>query len=168
MTSNLSPRLAPLQDRWRQFAPRERAMLALMGVAIAAFVLWYGLYAPLRQAHADARARHVAAAATLAQVRAGLAHLAQLQDQLPAPPSSAEALKQALQASAAGAGLRLDQLREDGSGGLELESGAATPAQLFGWLDALRREHGLAPATLSVARNRQRLRVQARFEPATP
>src|SRR5690606_20685493 len=99
MTSSPSPRLAALQDRWQQLAPRERAMLALMGVAIAAFVLWYGAYTPLRQAHADARARHAVAAASLARVRAELAHLAQLQDQLPAPPASAAALKQALQAS---------------------------------------------------------------------
>lgn len=168
MTSSHSSHLPLLQDRWRKCAPRERAMLALMGVAIAAFVLWYGAYAPLRQAHADARARHAAAAASLAQVQAELSHLAQLQDQLPAPPASAAALKQALQASAATAGLRLDPLREDGSGALGLESSTATPAQLFGWLDRLRREHGLAPATLSVARNQQRLRVQARFEPAAP
>lgn len=158
---------AALRAWWQQREPRERAMLVLMCAAIAAFVLWYGVFSPLRRAGEAAQARHVRAAAELARVRAEVDRIALLQAQLPARPADPAALKQAVLATAAQAGLRIGNAREDG-GGLEIESESATPAQLFGWLDALRREHGLAPAALSVARNQQRLRVQARFVPPSP
>lgn len=149
---------------WQQREPRERAMLALMCAAIAAFVLWYGVFLPLRHARDTAQARHARAAADLAQVQAELAEVADLRERLPAPPADAQALRQAVLASAERAGLEVGRGREDGPDGFGIESEAATPVQLFAWLDDLRLHHGLAPAVLSVARNQDGLRVQARFE----
>lgn len=163
-----SPRLsATLPAWWRQRAPRERAMLVLMAAAIAAFVSWYGAFVPLRDARDAAQARHARAVADLARVRAELGQLSDLQERLPAQPAP-EALEQAVRESAAQAGFPLGQAPDSGDGHFRIRSEAATPAQLFAWLDALRMQHGLAPISLSVARNQERLRVEASFRTASP
>lgn len=168
MKKMMLARLSPTALWWRRRAPRERAMLVLMVAAIAAFVAWYGVLVPLRQAHDDARARHLRAAAELARVQVQLAQLAELEQRFPARPGDREALEKAVRASAAQAGFPIGQARDDGDGSFGVRSEAATPAQLFAWLDALREQHGLAPAALSVARNQDRLRVQASFQHAPP
>lgn len=168
MNATISGVSSGLHAWWRQREPRERAMLAMMCAAIAAFVLWYVAFVPLRHARDAAQARHVRAAADLAQVQAELAGMAELRERLPAPPADAAALAGAVLASAEQARLEIAHGREDDAGGFGIESEAATPAQLFTWLDELRQRHGLAPTTLSVARNQDRLRVQARFESQSP
>lgn len=153
---------------WQQREPRERAMLAIMCAAIAAFALWYVVFVPLRHARDAAQVRHVRAVADLAQVQAELAGMVELRERLPAPPTDTAALAAAVLASAKQAGLEIAHRREDDVGGFGIESEAATPTQLFTWLDELRQRHGLVPTALSVARNQDRLRVQARFEPQSP
>lgn len=157
-----------MSDWWQQRDPRERVMLTVMCVAIAAFLLWYGAFVPLRHARDAAQARHVSAVAELARVQAELAQLSELRDRLPAARVDAGTLQNAVLASAAQAGLQIGNERSDDSGALEIDSDGATPAQVFGWLDALHAQHGLSPASLSVARNQDRLRVQARFLAPTP
>lgn len=164
MTATFSRLSAKLLPWWQQRAPRERAMLTLMCAAVVAFALWYGAFVPLRLARDAEQARHARAATELAQVTAELAGVAELEERLPSPAAGAEALEQAVLDSAKQAGLEIGRGREDGAGGFEIESDAASPAQLFAWLDELRQRHGLAPATLSVARNQDRLRVQASFQ----
>ncbi|MDR7194389.1 type II secretion system protein GspM [Luteimonas terrae] len=149
---------------WHQREPRERWMLGLMAAAIAAFVLWYGLMVPLRKAADAAQLRHERATLALLQTELQLAQLRALDQRDIAPPVDAAALKAAVLASAQQAGLAVSREREHGVGGFGIESDAATSQQLFGWLDALRLRHGLAPATLSVARSEGQLRVQAGFD----
>lgn len=157
-----------LSDWWQQRDPRERVMLTVMCVAIAAFLLWYGAFVPLRHARDAAQTRHVRAVAELVRVQTELAHLSELRERLPAAQVDAGALKNAVLASAAQAGLQIGNERSDDAGGLEIDSDGATPAQVFGWLDALHAKHGLSPASLSVARNQDRLRLQARFQAPAP
>lgn len=151
---------------WQQRQPRERWMLGLMTAAIVAFVLWYGLLVPLHKAADAAQQRHERATLALLQAELQLAQLRALDQRDIAPPADAAALKAAVLASAQQAGLAVSREREYGVGGFGIESDAATSPQLFGWLDALRLRHGLAPSTLSVARSEGQLRVQAGFDAA--
>ena len=50
---------------WQERALRERRMLAVMFIALAAFIAWYGISVPLRGLRDDARARHERAASEL-------------------------------------------------------------------------------------------------------
>lgn len=165
----MSPQTEALGMRMRQWwnarAVRERWMLGAMAAMLAAFVLWYGLYAPLRQAAETARLRHERAAAELARVRAEAAATTALRERSPARPADAAALRAAVLEAAGQAGLAVARERDDGDGGFGIETDAATPAQLFAFLDRLRLRHGLAPTMLSAAKSEGRLRVQAEFRP---
>lgn len=150
---------------WRQREPRERVMVSVMVVAIAAFVAWYGAVAPLKRARDAAKAEHAAAAADWTRVQSELAHLIDLQGRMPAPPTDAASMRKAVMQAATLAELAISRERIADTQGFEVESDAATPQQLFIWLDALRLRHGVAPSTLSVAKAAGRLRVQATFAP---
>jgi general secretion pathway protein M len=163
MNAVLSTHLATARRWWDARLPRERVLLASMVAMIAAFVIWYGLLAPLRHARQAAQVRHAQATAELLAVRADLAALAALDARLPAPPGEAAQLKSAVLESAATAGLAISRERSETDGGFGIEADEATPPQLFAFLDGLRTRHGLAPSTLSVARNGGGLRVQAGF-----
>lgn len=149
---------------WQQREPRERWMLGAMVAAVAAFVLWYGVLVPLRAAADAAHGRHDRATLVLLEAELQLAQLQALDQRDITPPGDAATLKAAVLASAGRAGLAVSREREDGTGGFGLEADAATPRQLFAWLDDLRLRYGLAPATLSVARTADQLRVQAIFD----
>ncbi len=151
---------------WRQREPRERWMLGVMVAAVAAFVLWYGVMVPLHAAADAAHQRHARAALALVEAELQRTQLQALDQRDVAPPADAAALKRAVLALASTAGLAVSRERDEGADGFGIEADAATPHQLFAWLDALRQQHGLAPSALSVARSAGELRVQARF--ATP
>lgn len=157
-------RFADVRAWWHQREPRERTLLAVMGVAIAAFIAWYGVWAPLQRLRDAAQTRNAAAAAELEQVRGELAALAALQGRMPARPGDAAALKKVVIESAGKAGLAISRERPNGTGGVDVECDAVTTQALFAWLDALRVNHALAPTSLSVAKSEDRLRVQASFQ----
>lgn len=152
---------ARMHPWWDARTSRERWMLGAMAAMLAAFAYWYGLHLPLRGAAEAARLRHDRAAAELARVRSEAAGIAALEERMPARPGDAAALRAAVLAAAAKAGLAVSRERDDGGFGIEAD--AASPGQLFAFLDALRQDHGLAPATLSAAKSEGRLRVQAQF-----
>ncbi|MCD7098951.1 type II secretion system protein GspM [Stenotrophomonas sp. MMGLT7] len=148
---------------WQRREPRERLMLGAMCAAIAAFVLWYALFVPLRMARDSAQARHERATLALLQTELELAQLRQLQQRRPPQPADAAALKRAVLDSAGKAALAVSRERDSDPAGFGIEADAASPRQLFAWLDALRNDHGLAPSSLSAARSEGGLRVQAGF-----
>ena len=157
-----APLLLRAREGWHKCDRRERVLLAVMTVMIAAFVFWYGLYVPLRHVRDAAQAQRLLAAAGL---DAAHAQAATLQALPPATPASTDpaALRKAVLDSARQAGFGITRQRDNDQGDLEIEADAAAPGQLFAWLDQLRAQHGLAPDTLSAARSGRQLRVQAAF-----
>lgn len=153
-----------LQQWWRERESREQWMLTTMLAAITAFALWYGAFTPLRHWRDASLGRHERAAIDLAQVQLELARLQPLR-QGPQAPADAASLKQAVLDAASASGLAISRQREE-EAGFGIEADAATPAQLFTWLDTLRQQHGLAPSRLSVAKSEGRLRLQAGFDGA--
>lgn len=61
---------------WQARQPRERAMLALMAIALAAAVVWWSLLAPLVERGQQLRAQRLAAAADVAWMQEAAARLA--------------------------------------------------------------------------------------------
>ncbi|WP_101925368.1 MULTISPECIES: type II secretion system protein GspM [Luteimonas] len=164
--SAVDARVARIAAWWRERQPRERAMLGVMAVLVAAFVYVYGLLLPLRQARDTAQLRQQDAATALADARANAASLATLDSTMPVPPADAATLRTAVLDGAARAGLGITRESTGDDGSLVIEVETATAGQLLGFLDALRQRYGLAPTTLSAAATDGQLRVQAAFVPA--
>lgn len=149
---------------WQGLSPRERAMVAAMCAAIAAFVAWFGVLAPLRAARDEARQRHAEAVRAAAHVDAALARIAAIRAQRP-PPPAADAWQAIVIDSAGAAGLGLERQEVLPDGALAIGIGGAAAPALFGWLDALRLEHAIAPDVVDIERRDGRLRASLRFPP---
>ncbi|NZA26597.1 type II secretion system protein M [Luteimonas sp. SJ-92] len=155
---------ARVADWWQAREPRERWMVAVMLAALAAFVLWYGAIAPLRQARDDARARHADAVAAVQEIERALARIEASAARLPPPPAD-DAFATAIVDSAGAAGVAISRQDDGGDGVLVIAIDAVAAPALFGWIDTLRREHGIAPLALQVDKRDGRLRAELRFAP---
>jgi general secretion pathway protein M len=148
---------------WRTRAPRERAMLALMAILLAAFAWWYGLLWPLRAVREDADARYDRAVSAL---QAGEAEVASLTahggDGARTVALDGEALQRRVLDSARAAGLAPSRQRTAADGAFVLEFERVAAPALFGWLGTLAGD-GLAPASLQVEPADGRLRASVGF-----
>lgn len=128
--------IGSVQDWLDTRTPRERGLLAVMAAAFLGVALWLGVARPVAAWKAAAAERRADAAADLVLTgrAAGDAGVA----------GDAESVAQET-ASAAGLAVTME-------GGRFSVSGAATPA-LFGWLAALRTEHGVEVDELIVSKN---------------
>lgn len=151
---------------WHGREPRERLMLAVMAILVAAFVAWYGLLWPLRAWRESAGERYDRAAIALRATEAEVAALAGTA--VSAPPSTGEALQHRLLESAREAGLAPGRQRSAADGTFMLEFEAVAPPALFGWLGQLAEGDGLAPASLRVERADGSLRAEVGFGGAAP
>lgn len=156
---NVFPRL---RAWWLAREPRERAMLAVMAVLLAAFAWWYGLLLPLRALRDDAAAHHDRAVIALHAVEAELAALPPAAAG-PTPATGPEALQHRVLASLREAGLAPSRQRTAADGAFILEFERVESPTLFAWLGRLALDEGLAPSTLRVERADGRLRAEAGF-----
>lgn len=152
---------------WQARDARERGMLAVMFAMLAGFALWYGIVTPLLQVRTQAQAHYDRAAAELIATRANTRDIAVLLKQRPVRPTGG-AFSNAVLASAKAADVAVSRQRVDGQGALTVGIDAVQATALFDWLDTLRRDHGIAPQTLSIAKANGRLRVEVSFSGTAP
>lgn len=150
---------------WHAREPRERWMLAVMSAAIAVFVAWYAVLAPLQSVRQRAADRHAEAMRDVIEVRRGLAAVAAAGASGIAPVAAA-ALHPLVTDSAGAAGIVFDRREFAADGGLEVTVDSVSAGTLFNWLDGLRLEHAVAPVAVDIERREGRLRAQLRFAPA--
>lgn len=156
---------------WQARDGRERAMLAVMLAMLAGFALWYGVFAPLRHLRDAAQARYDRAVSELRVVEATAAEIRALQ-QRSGPPAGGAAGDQALAKqvldSASAAGIPVSRQRVDADGALQVDIDAVAAPALLAWLEALRRDHALAPTAVSISRANGALRVELAFPGGEP
>lgn len=150
-----------LREWWQARAPRERRMLAVMFLALAAFIGWFAVLAPLGRLADDAASRRGAAVALLAEVHAARAELAAFAGTRPGYDAEAP-LEPLLARTAGAAGVALSRQRRDGDR-LTLGIDAVPAPALLGWLDTLSRQHGLAPAAMEVGKRNGQLHAELVF-----
>jgi general secretion pathway protein M len=155
-------RSASLGTWWSARDARERVMLALMLLAIGAFVLWLGAWRPLDAAARSARQHRLQATTDLAEVRALVAAVAERQALRPAPLTG-DALTGAITRSAAAGGVAISRQRTADDGRFVVGIDAVEAPALFAWLDLLARQHGVAPVSLKVEERDGSLAVEAGF-----
>lgn len=135
---------------WDGRSAREQRMLAVMGLLIAAVLIWLLVVRPALAWRAAAAERRVEATASLMRIEAGLSGRAPKTARAAMPPSMSLAeVEQAARAAAEAAGLGVT-LSVDGDGGLAFDAPGATSAALFGWLGALKSDYGVETRALTV------------------
>lgn len=154
--------VARVTSAWHARQPRERVMLAAMGVAITAFLYWYGGVVPLRQLAGSAQAYYDREAASLVAVRGNLAAIRAARESVPEPPAG-DGYAAVILATAQAAGVSISRQRVRGDDGLAVGIDAVDAPALFAWLDALRITHGIAPDTLDAGRRGGRLHAEVSF-----
>jgi general secretion pathway protein M len=155
--------MSALQTWWQGRNRRERIMVSVMLAAIAAFLAWYGVLSPLRQARDAAQARYLRAAAALEETDAALALLAEPRNS--PPVARGQAYAEIIVDSAGAAGVAIARRDADADGGLVLGIDGVAANTLFAWLDALREKHGVAPIAIEIDKRDGRLRAELRFAP---
>lgn len=134
---------------WSGRTLREQRMLMVMAALLLAVVVWLGAVRPVMAWRAAAADRALAAAATLAEVRASVASIG------PARPASrppAEGLEPLIRRTAETAGLEVvTAMSPSGQLGFQLSRVRSGP--LFAWLAALETDHRLTVCSLGVIEN---------------
>lgn len=151
-----------LHDWWRMRDRRERIMLGTMFAMLAAFVFWYGMLTPLRWLGAEARQHYDLAASATMAIESDLQAIATLRQQRPLVPTGEQFTRTVL-AAAEQAQVSISRQRGDETGVLTVGIDAVDAEALFAWLDALRRDHGIAPRSLDIVKRDGRLQVEASF-----
>ena len=153
-----------VRESWASLAPRERTMLAVMALAIAAFVLWLGIVRPLQDFAGDATQRAQRAAGDLREVQARVRDIRAMEANRPAPPSG-ERFAPAIMDAAAVGQVAIARQRIGDGGVLEVGIDAVAAPALFGWLEALRTGHSITPASLEVRERNGALQAEVSFNP---
>lgn len=135
------------QNWWLARAPRERALLAVLGALVAGILLWLGVWRPLSNGLSEGWLRQGEAVDRAAAIDARLAAL----QRAPAERRGADApLSQRLTQSASEAGLTLDRATAQGTDGMAITIAAARSGALLGWLARLEAQ-GVIVETVSMA-----------------
>lgn len=134
---------------WDGRSAREQKMLAVMGLLIAAVLIWLLVLRPAWAWREAAAERRVEATAALARIEIGLAARAPTKSGTSMPLVEVE---QAARSAAEAAGLTV-ALTVDEAGGIAFDASGATSAALFGWLASLKTEYGVETRDLTVIEN---------------
>jgi len=134
---------------WDGRSAREQRMLAVMGLLIAAVLIWLLVVRPAFAWREAAAERRVEATASLNRLEAGLAARTPTRAGAPMPLAEVE---QAARNAAEAAGLTVT-LSVDEAGGIGFDAPGVTSAALFGWLAALKADYGVESRELTVIEN---------------
>jgi general secretion pathway protein M len=141
--------LARAHGWWDGRTVRERRMLMVMAVLVAAVLAWLLVVRPVQAWQAGAADRRVEAEQTLAEVRSGLRVIA---PSSPPGPASTEGLEPLVRRTAEAAGLTVVTTMAPG-GGLGIQMSQAPGRETFAWLAALEADHGIKVCSLGVMEN---------------
>lgn len=146
---------------WRSRAPRERILLAVMVLAIVAFLAWFAVLRPLGRWQQEAAADRLAAVAALEGVRTARAELATFRSALPEPEPMDASVEELLTRTAAASGVALarKQVRD---GLVVVGIDAVEAPALLAWLDALARQ-GVAPVAMETGERDGSLHAELAF-----
>lgn len=142
--------MARIQERIAALSMRERALIAALCVLLAAGAFWIGVWRPIEGWSNQAAGRRIAAEQRLASVRSAAREIEGLSGRL--SPLPAAELEARILRSADEAGIVLDRVGPDASGGVQVAVAAASPTQVLAWLSSLQADQGLFVPHLSIVR----------------
>lgn len=134
---------------WGGRSAREQKMLAVMGLLIAAVLIWLLVARPAFAWREAAAERRGEATVALSRIEVGLAARTPARAGARMPLVEVE---QAARSAAEAAGLAVT-LSVDEAGGLGFDAPGVTTTALFGWLAILKAEYGVEAVDLTVIEN---------------
>jgi general secretion pathway protein M len=141
----------PLLVWWDGRTLRERRMLMVMAVLLAATLVWLVVVRPALAWREEAERQRTVAAADLAAVRIAATQLAPKPAAAPAM-ADAGGLEPLVRGTAEAAGLTITT-GMDPSGRLGFRIASGSSAAVFGWLAGLQTAHGVEVVSLGVVEN---------------
>lgn len=135
---------------WRERSPRERWLVGIAAVLVAAMLLWLLVIRPTHDIRDAARARQDRAAATLGETIAAAAAV-KVVDARPRGGAD-EPLVDAVRRSATAAGFTIARLEAEGDGAL-MSIAAARPPAVLGWLGRMEGAKGIFVRRFTARRN---------------
>lgn len=129
--------------RWQALSLRERRMVTVAVLAVAAFVYAYGLALPMARWAESAQSRHQRAIAGAAELDGVLTALSAL------PAAVSSPAPEALASSASALGLQVDSVRGEAEGGARIALAPAAPELVFAWIEQ-RRLAGQPPRSVRI------------------
>jgi general secretion pathway protein M len=141
---------------WNDRSPRERVLLVIMAVLLAALLLWLVVLRPLAAARAQAMIDASAAVSRRAEAQALIAAIRAR------PSASGTPVLDTLNRRLAEAGLQASRLDAQGPGQAVVEIAAINGRLLLGWASGLESRDGLVIEQLEATRNPDQS-VQARL-----
>ena len=134
---------------WDGRSAREQRMLGIMGLLIAAVLIWLLAVRPAFAWREAAAERRIEATAGLTRIESGLAARAPTKAGAAMPLAEVE---QAVRSAAEAAGLNVT-LSVDEAGGIGFDAPGVPSAALFGWLASLKADYGVETRDLTVIEN---------------
>ena len=114
---------------------REKRMLIVMAVLLVLTLIWAAIIRPVSDGLSSARERHADAVIRLAETQARVKAVTALQQQHPAPITTA--LDTIIRDRANEAGFALSSVSADGPNRVQISIGTARPGALVGWIAQL-------------------------------
>jgi general secretion pathway protein M len=136
-----------MRDWWQARAPRERTLLTVLGLLVAATLLWLGLWRPVTSGLEAGWVRQGEATDRAAAVNARLAALRLAGER---KANAGVPLGQRVTQSASEAGFTLDRAAAQGGDSIAITIASARSSALLGWLARLE-STGVIVETISVA-----------------
>lgn len=147
---------------WRTRTLREQRLLLAMFGLLAVVLAWLLIIRPLNDALSEARERHGRAAQAVAEARAQVELIQNLQ-RAPATPLAGP-LDSVISQSATEAGFTVSRVEREGANSATMVVDAVRPQAFFGWVDQMESSRGLIVERLrATANSDQTLSVQVTF-----
>jgi len=158
--------LEPYRARWRALEARERAALSIGAVALAAFVFYALLWAPMEHHLQRLRVEVPRDRARLTVMRAQALQLTQLRSSGAVTHMAGGAILATLEQSAAAHGLKqaLTRMEPDGSTGARLSFEGVPFNALVSWLSELQTHNGVRIENVSIDAQTSAGMVNARLQ----
>lgn len=125
----------PFKSWWQTREPRERVLLSIMFVLLAAVVFWLGIYRPVENGLRQAALDNLEAA----QRYASVARKVELLETANSPGAAASSLpvEQIVGQSAGEAGFTLERVQGQGNDRVDVAIASARATALLGWIAGL-------------------------------
>lgn len=144
--------LKPLADYWAGRTPRERGLVAGLGVLLLAALFWYGLIAPLKAWHGESRDRYSASVERYRSVEAGIARYQSASASAVAQLGGDQPVRTVASERARVHGVTIARVLPGDDGRLNLWIDQAESTALIDWLADLDRQYGIAASRITVER----------------
>lgn len=137
---------------WRIRTPREQALLAAGGAALAAVLVWTLAVQPLLVFRQGAETRYAAAVAEHLEIYQGLGRHRAAAETRAEQDDRGLPLRAVAAQGAARAGVTLSRVLPDENGRLNVWIESAEPGALMGWLEALAADSAITATRASIDR----------------